>query len=485
MARLLGFQKTKSDTGDNTVRLLEKTYLNRTKYGEFNTVEEVDGFIGTLKGLPQSNTVQEKIADMENKKLQISTRLGDILSDKNVFDTDLQDALAGSAKNNFKNMKGLIGSYAAILGDAAERYDQEVVSNVMERYGTTSNIPAETLQYRKELNDRAKLYASLFNSYNVQDPSTGEIGMLNPDNFAVIVDTNPVNGSIQRLDIVPSGSVDKGYMRTEVGVNVIPNLPNKKLTVFLRTNDTGVTEDGKSIKGAQLGNISYQGTVDSTDDESLSKGILKAEKQKVGFLNWANIFSDSREEKLNASIEQVRESGINFDSGAYQFDANNVPNDSVLKMGSRVFYSTGKDNEVLEISGKSAQEKQTNLDNYLKSVGKDSSKMLPYYVTKDYLYADDGSYKVKGKVDENYFTPPQISEQSNQFNNVPQRSQVDIAAQQPTEQPAEQSFFAGRTNRPNKPEEPTESAGGAFSVKDVVEKGKSFFRQDKASFFNK
>ncbi len=485
MARLLGFQKTKTESASKVVSLLEKTYLNRTKYGEFNTVDEVDGFIKTLQGLPQTTEVQEKIADMQNKKLQLGAKLNDILSEKNVFDTDLQEALGGAAKNNFTNLKSLIGSYAAIYGDAADRYDQEILAKVGERYGTASNIPQETLDYRKKLADKAKLYSSMFNAYNVQDPNSGEIGMLNPDNFAVVVDTNPTNGAIQHLDIVPSGEVDKNYMRTEVGVNVIPNIPNKKLPVYLRTNDVGVTSDGKTIRGAQLGNITYQGATESTKDEGISAGVLAPHKENVGFFSKLNIFNDTPQEKLNKSIDQIKDRGVDFNSGAYQFDSNQVPNEAVLRMGNRVFYSTGKNDEILEITGKTSQEKQDNLNSYLKNVGKDPNKMLPYFITKDYLTAPDGSSRVKDKVDANFFNPVAPSSSPTSFNTV--SPQTPVAA---SNMPADLGFFAQRAapktanstpetiavNRQKKPGEPTESSSGKISIGDVIEKGKSFFR---------
>ena len=133
MALLKGFEKTKQD-GENTskvLNLLEKSYLSKTTTGEFNTVEDIQGLIDTYKKLPQDNIdVQTKIADLEGKKLQFNSKLTDILSQKTVFDSQLQEGLDNAAKNNFKNMKSLIGSYASIYADADERYDSEVMSKI-------------------------------------------------------------------------------------------------------------------------------------------------------------------------------------------------------------------------------------------------------------------------------------------------------------------------------------------------------------------
>ena len=186
MALLRGFQKTKGDTSTKVLALLEKSYLAKTEGGEYNTIEDVQGAIDLLKKLPQDNVdVQTRIAELEGKKLQFDAKLTDIFSQKDVYDTQLQAGLDNAAKNNFKNMKSLVGSYAAIYADADDRYDKEVMSKIFKRYGTTGDIPKETLDYRKELGEKASFYAQLFNAYNAIDPNTGEAGLLNPEGIAV------------------------------------------------------------------------------------------------------------------------------------------------------------------------------------------------------------------------------------------------------------------------------------------------------------
>lgn len=469
MALLRGFQKTKADgeTTSKVLNLIEKSYLTRTTGGEFNTIEDVQGLIDTYKNLPQDNIdVQTRIADLENKKLQLGSKLNDILSQKDVFDTQLQAGLDNAAKNNFKNMKSLIGSYATIYADANERYDDEVMSNILKRYGTTGNIPKETLDYRKILEDKAKFYAQLFNSYNIQDPITGEVGMLNPEGIAVQIDTNPTNGSVQHIDIIPSGQIDdKNYMRTEFGLNIINDLPNKKLPTYLRVNDIGRTPDGKVIRGSMLGNISYQEKIDATDSGgSASANILTPQMKGVGFWAAINPFSDSPQEKLNMSIESIRTNGINFSSDAYKYDSQDVPNDNVLQMGSRLFYSTSKSGQVLEITGKNSKEKADNLSRYMTGIGKDPNKVLPYKVTKDYLIAPDGSSRIQGKVDENYFSSPTTPGQP-----------VSMNTNQPTTTiptPTQNSSFFDNKNVPTKPKEPVISK----STPDLISQGMSFFR---------
>lgn len=499
MARLLGFNKPKKEGGgaassDQALRILEKSYLNRTPYGEFNTVDEVDGFLNALKGLPQTADVQEKVADLENKKLQISTKLDDILTEKNLFDNDLQEALSVAARNNYSNMKSLIGSYAAIYGDASEQYDSQVVARVSKRYGTTDSIPDETLAYRKEIEEKAKFYSQLFNAYNVRDPETGKVGMLNPDAFAVVVDTNPTNGSINKIDIIPSGKVDKNYMRTEVGMNVVEGVPGTALPMYLRTFDMGMTEGGRPLIGGQLGNIKFQGVTDAKEDEDVGGagvGILKLQKKDVGFGSRLNFLSDTPAESVNRTLEKIQADGISLSDQSYKYDSNDVPNGTILKMGSRLFYNTNKPGEILEIAGKDGQEKFDNMNKYLQGIGKDPSAAAnPYFVTKDFLYNGDGSYKVKGNIDQNYFStqlPPTTQSTFNQgapsvFGGAPESASAPAMATD--------SFFAGKTstpsnvpvsstavNTPNKPDVQSDSSGGEASLGErVIDKGKSFFR---------
>ena len=491
MARLLGFTKTKATgaaSSDQMLRIIEKAYLNRTKTGEYQTTQDVEGILEQLKRLPQSPDVMEKVADLENKKLQIGAKLNNILSEKNVFDTELQGGLDVAARQNFKNMRNLIGSYAAIYGDAAERYSSDVLGQINEQYGTAGKIPDDTLAYKKTLDNKAKFYAQLFNSYLVQDPKSGEFGALNTDGIAVTIDTNPTNGSINHIDIVPSGEVDgRNYMRTEVGVNVLDTLPNKKLPVFLRTNDVGVTSDGKTIRGSQLGNIKYTESMSEKSGGTTSSGqVLAPTKEVPGFWSKVNFFSDSPEETQSKSVDAIKQNGISFSSSVYNYNSQDIPNGNVLRMGNRLFYSTDKDDQILEISGNNSGEKQANLTKYLQGIGKDPSNVLPYFITNDYLTAPDGNSRIQGKVDENYFSPESSPGQPTSFQtNQPSPTAEVSSVQKPQ---AMSGFFGGGAgrgaefkpvlskNRDNKPNVAGETLDGKISTSDVIDKGKSFFR---------
>lgn len=507
MAYLIGFRAKKSSQADekNIVDLVIKSYLNRTQYGEFSTTEEVDGAIDMLKKLPQTLDVQEKIADMENTKLKISAKLNDMLMDKSVFETDLREAANQVAQNNLQNPKALIGSLAAIYGDAVERYENDIYSNIFQRYGSTEKIPADVMNYRKTLEDKAKMYASVFNSYNFVDERTGEVGMLNPDAFGVVIDTNPATGKISSIDIMPSNEINNDqYMRTDTPLNMINGMPNKKLPVYLRTFDGGMSEFGKPIRSAVLGGLVYSGvnTKNKADDAgSLGVGMLQVQKDGEGFLKnigralvpkWfgmeENLFGRSQDDVVSS----IKQNGI--DLKQFSYDSADIPNGSVLRMGNRVFYSTKNDNEIFEIKGSDDGEKMNNLNKIITENGDDPNIVgMPYFIDRNYLIAPDGSSRIKATVDSNYFSPEAKAVGgsagggggTNPF--LSNSLKMDVASGQ-AEAPLQQSSFFNQPNEQSTPSSvsskntPTkissakESVAGKPSAPNIIEKGKSFFK---------
>lgn len=513
MALLGGFRAAKPQqegrqaTETQVANLVTEAYLNRTKYGEFNTVEEIDGAIAELAKLPQSVVVMEKIAELQNKKLQIGAKLNDLLNDKNLFDTDLQEQLTFAARNNFDAPLGLVGAYAAIYGDAAQRFEDDIATTISERYGTADKIPQEVLDYRKELEEKANTYGSLFNSYQFQDPDTGELGIHNGDAFAFKIDTNPATGNITRVEIVPAGNSTalEGYMRTDTPLNLVDGAPSKKVPVYLKTFDAGTSETGVQLRGARLGAFTYMGSAtkpSKADQESLdgigfqSLKVQNTDKQglfeRVGravvpkWFGWEDSLFGPEQQDV---IDVVRQDGINFKN--FQFDSNDIPDGVVLRMGNRLFYSTDADNELLEVKGANENERRANLQKYLQGNGKDTRMMdVPYFITRQSLQSPDGSSRIKGSIDANTFQPQLPT--SPQASALGPRPAASTTAPSSVLQP--NGFFANqlatgnqtttpatlpnRTNRPNIPEQSVESREGVGNFfSDVIEKGKSFFRK--------
>jgi len=495
MPRLIGFQYTKKPvtsggtsggaSSDQLLRIAEKAYLNQTRYGEYGTVEDVQGFIDRLEKLPQTPDIIEKVADLRNKALQLESKKDDILQQKNIFDYNLQVQLDEAARNNIKYPKSLIQEYARIYGEADANYDDQVLSHITQKYGTKGEIPNDVLNTRRDLKEKATWYSTIINAYN-------RYGKLDTKGYAFQIDTNPTNGNIVHVNIVPSGEVDKSnYMRANVGVKVSDDMPEANIPMYLRTNDIGRTEDGMTVKGALLGNLMYKEGIDVSGSRSRSLNELQLEKDKIGLRDTLSFWSNSEKEARNKAIDQINSNGVDFSTGDYKYDNLDIPKNSVVSVGKRLFYNTDK-GDLLEISGKTNEEKQQNLSGYFSANQLDLKNILPYTTTSDYLKSVDDTPRIKGKIDENYLKPAttiqpkwggiqpvrtQIQETSTSkndgfFTKIP--SPIKDIEKRINPNPIED--INNRINRLNKPETSPITSQGETSMNDLIESGKSFFR---------
>lgn len=489
MRPLLGFREARTTASEqNIIDLVVKSHLNRTQHGEFNTTQEVDVAINALKQLPQTVNVQERILDLENIRIRISSNLESIMMDKDVFDTELEEALANAARSQFQNPRQMIGSYAAILGDAHERFDSEVLAKIHERGGATDGIPADIMEYRNRLDERTRLYTSIFNSYNFVDQDTNELGTLSPDAFAFVIDTNPADGSIRRIDIVPSGEVDKNtYMRTDISTQMMGAMPAKRLPIYLRTFDGGLTDFHQPVRSAVLGDFTFSGvnTANRGDDLGpIGIGELKIQAEGEGLIRglgrtitptWFGLEENLMGRSQPRLVGRIREEGINLKN--LQFNNDVIPQGAIVKMGSRVFYSSDQENEMFEISGRTRAERMENARKHLQNIGKDPILAdTPHFIHRSSLMSPDGHSRVKGKIDENFLAPPSPSTPPPLPGAVQQASPqaAHFARTEPV--PLEEGQIVG-PSRPPSLIEPRESVRGFPSVPDVIQKGASFFRE--------
>lgn len=492
MPRLIGFQYTKKSndlpgskaSSDQLLRIAEKSYLNSTRYGEYGNVNDVDGFLKQLSKLPQTPDVIEKTVDLNNKRAQIAAKEEDIKNQKNNFDYNLQVDLDNAAKTYIKDPKSLIQEYARIYGEAEAKYNKDVMSYIGQRYGAESKIPSDVSSGREKYKEKATWLSSTINAYNLYTN-------LDTEGIAFEIDTNPSNGSIVHVNIVPSGEIDKSnYMRTNVGAKVVKNDPASNIPMYLRTNDVGRTEDGMTIKGALLGNIKFKEGINVSGTSSKSLNELQPEKLAGDLKFW----NDSPIELRNKSIDQINRDGVDFSTGDYKYDSLDIPNNSPVSVGQRLFYSTDK-GELLEMSGKDNDERQAMMKKYLSD--NNIKANLPYTTTSDYLK----NRTIKGSIDSNYL---------NTQNGIPQpkwggmQQSAKPQAQSASFTPTGDSFFAkprnlnepeqegGVTtpstsgeleskflplrNRQNKPDIAPITTKNKTSVSDLIDKGKSFFR---------
>jgi len=501
MPRLIGFLSapTKARKGASTEKktlgILEKQYIvNNTKYGELNTTEQVDGLISSMLKLPQTPDVQTRILELQAKKAQFIGKQEDLLNTKNVFDADLQDAIQSSTRANFKDPQQLIASMAAIYTGKAAEYQDTLYTTVKDRYGSVASIPAEATSYGQELDKKAKMFASLFNAYSEKDAS-GNLGNLDPNGFAVRIDTNPLNGKVQNVSIVPSDEVNADqYMRTEVGMNVFNSLPNNRLPIYLRTYDGGVTKDGKKIYRSKIGSTDFE-AIKSTQSadangESVSgysQGLLTPVIKDEGF--WGNFKRDTPEELSNDNSKSLIENGLNFNAPDLQYDNHDVPRDRVARIGGDLYYTTPNNDGVLKADGRDINEKKANMARYLQSIGRDPKLTdQPFFTTRDYLQGPQGTSRVQGNIDANYFSAlpkanPNISlapPPAPSLSNLQSQSTGNALSPAALSSPGLNVLSGGQVNTPNRPDAPKESSGGTSFVNDIIEKGKNFFRNPTA-----
>lgn len=478
MARLLGFQKragTGEASSDQMIRILEKTYLNRTANGEFSNVAEVEGFIEALNKMPQTPDVMEKVAEMENKKLQFGAKQNDIMNSKALFEDDLNDALRVEGRNNYKDIGALIGSYMNVYADAEEKIDTYISDNVYKRYGSSAQVPQEMIDLKNKIKDRARYYSTL--TALISSPEG--MASLNTEQLAVQVKTNPLTGNIISVDVVPRGEVDtKEYMQTDIKTKLAGGSP-ASIPLFINAENDKVTALGTQTRFGRLGSMEFRGVEKLEGNEgeqeerkkelgdSYGVGILTAQNEHVGFFDWLNPFNDSEEEKANKGLESARKEGLTFDS--FNFDGNDIPAKSLIRKGNRLYFQQ-ENGDVSEFEGADYREKMENAKRYLGQIGVDPNKAnAPLYADDVYFVAPDGSSRIKERIGADYFSPALPAASSTSMFNAPTSTPMSVA---PESNPNLLSSFFGNTNRPNKPDAATQT-----TTPSIVEAGKGFFRK--------
>lgn len=479
MARLLGFQK-RSGTGeassDQMIRILEKTYLNRTENGEFSNVAEIEGFIEALNKMPQTPDVMEKVADMENKRLQFGAKQNDIMNSKALFEDDLNDALRVEARNNYKDIGMLIGSYMNVYADAEEKIDQYIGDNVYKRYGSSAQVPQELIDLKNRIKDKARYYSTL----TALTSSPEGMESLNTEQLAVQVQTNPLTGNIISVDVVPRGEVSKDYMQTDIKAKLDGGAP-AAIPIYINAEADKVTGLGTATKFGRLGSMEFRGVdkLEGGEDEQKERkkelgdghgiGQLKAQNDNVSVWAWMNPFYDSPEEIAKKGLDSAREDGMTFND--FSFDGNDIPTKSLIRKGNRLYYQQ-ENGDVSEFEGADYREKMENAKKYLGQIGVDPNKVnAPLYADDVFFVAPDGSSKIKEKIGSDYFTPALPSASStSMFTPAPNSPRMTVA---PESNPNLLSSFFGNKNRLDKPN----TTVAASTPQNIVEKGKGFFRK--------
>lgn len=484
MAKLLGFQKPKKTGGTSTdqmLRILEKTYLNRVG-GEFSNEEQIDGFLNTLRSMPQSSDVMEKVADLENKKLQIKSKQNDMMYSKSLFEDNLNDALRLEARNNYNNVENLVSSYLNVYADAEDKIDQYISDNVYKKYGTSAAIPQDILDLKNKIKDKAKYYSTLNTFLNID----GGEKRINTAGLAVKVDTNPISGNIISIDVVPRTELSSEYMGTDIKAK----MKNASVPIYINAQSAeNTSQTNDVVKVARLGDINFRGvkklsgnktdvTAETkTQGEDFGIGELKAQNEHMGPVDWVkSIFTDTPEEIRNDSLDVARKDGINLDN--FKFDGNDIQNGSVVRKGNKLYYVQAN-GDMSEFDGKTMQERQENAQKYLSQIGEDVNKInTPKYAGDEFFISKDGSYRVKNKIGADYFqasTPTQNP--AAVFSPTVQNQQTDNGSLN-----IDSTFFGDRINRQNKPDANIKGASttaidsGAATSESMISKAIGFFK---------
>lgn len=477
MAQLQGFQK-RSGTGaassDQMIRILEKTYLNRTEGGEFSNESEVQGLIDALGKMPQTPDVMEKVADLENKKLGMKSKFEDITNSKALFEDNLNDALRLEARNNYKDMGMLIGNYMNVYADAEERIDTYINDNVYKRYGSSATVPQELIDLKNSIKEKARYYSTL--TALISTPEG--IGSLNAEGLAVQVQTNPLTGNIISLDVVPRGEVDaKSYMETDIKAKIDGTQP-LAVPIYVNASNDKVTPSGVQTKFGRLGSMEFRGADKLTgskdeiktqekDLEGYGIGKLAAQNENVSMWAWLNPFYDSPEEKAKKGLDSARTEGMTFND--FNFDGNDIPPKSMVRKGNRLYFQQ-ENGDVSEFDGADYREKAENAKKYLTQVGLDPNKVgAPLYADDVYFVAPDGSSRIKEKIGADYFAPQLPPTQGASVFTAP--TSTSTASSTP-ENPNLLSSFFGNTNRPDMPNTQMKTTTPSF-----IDKAQSFFKK--------
>lgn len=496
MAQLIGFRgvapkkgrsggvsesKAKSMQADE-VELLVKRHLASIG-GDYTNPAQIDDVIGQIKARPfaDSTPTQITIAELEGKKGQLKAKISKGSTSIYQYEDTVNDALRYYARDNFQDQTKLVSHYADVYSDALDKMD-----TLINEEGRKSK---EFQVLKDKYEARAQHYLALNAAMN--DPNLAS--QVDPESLATVVTTNPATGTISGVDIVPVGTVPKGYFKTDVKNNVTTAGGVFATPLFLNSvedsdmvekevDENGQPKAGKITKTrtAKLGSVTFKGVTAYTggdvQEEEIGAGILKAVTKKTGMWDWLPFRDDTPEEKYNDSVESMVKNGITLNG--MRFDGNDLPSGSFSRRGNRLFFQN-KDNDLVEFAGEDYKAKTAAAARFLKMNGLPRENLdYPLPASGDYDIAPDGNSRIKSKVDMNYMVPPTIQDVGSQgLSPVPQPS--------PSSGQGFSEMFArritpviptpGATNRGNIPEDQPESSGGKTFAERVIDKGKSIF----------
>lgn len=504
MPSLIGFRPTgrkqKSSKGGSggsggfsdteALTLLKKKFLAGTEAGEFSSVYDVKRYMDVLNSVPETDKVAIEKADMEVVLRKFAAREKEVMFNKTIFEENTQRLLnefvTTDGNGNIAGMPGIIANYAEVYALKAEEYANNVMADAYSKYGTDQKIPDEVLSYAKELEEKSAFYRDIYNSY-VPGPD-GQTGRLMRENIAFVPKLNQATGEMIGFDIKPRNEIDsKDYMATDTPVSLLDG--GTPIPMYLPAINA-IDDAGNSYKKAKFGEIEYEQVKQEGANGAVKYGDALVAKDRD--TDW---FGDEKNKQFNTYLKDSKSSGLNLSNGnTFKFKPNNIIPESVSTTRGHLFYTDSRGKSI-EVEGANQEEKFSNLETYLKNIGKDPSTLI----SRDQRYSTGGARiklappdifdQVTEKISEKSLSPIRPDEYG-PF--MPGRT-VPTAPQTPAPMPPprQDSYFAKstqstqqggiqidgamRVNRENKPDASKESVGGKTWVNDVIAKGRSIF----------
>lgn len=458
-------------TDAQEVAYLKALYLS-TIGGQLRNADDARGMATFLEqaGTPTPE-LQIAILNAQNEAGKLESQQKAVGSSIVQLRDQLDDSLRAVMGSTRGDLNLLLSSQALTYSDMIERIDQ-MGAEVAANYGSNAQLTKDYFDFKAEIEQKANDLTNLVVQLN--DPILRDT--FDPETMTLQVTTNPSTGVINDVKFVPRGNVDKGYVETDIRMKV--NDAVGAIPVSINAIENGSTPAGTQRRMARLGDMKLFGTFEKSaeDDADIDKGeygsyVLKADVKRGGLFR-----KDPEELK----------SGFLFSE--FRTDADDIESGAVVRRGTRLFYSA--DNGTLqEFGGKDYAEKVQNARSWLQTVG-DTNPDKVYYprnVSDEYLTrptADNGmriNASIGAPATRDPMAAPTLENTgSSAFEPMQQEGTQDsfFTQNQSVEQPqpqmsVEKPSFFGRKNRQNKPDQ---AIGGQSRVSEIIDKGKSFFR---------
>lgn len=430
-----------------------------SEFGAIDDPNVYQSLIDLLQPYAGNAKIQAKIDNLLADKKQLETKMQNVVENKSFIDNNLNDALLQIAKNYYNNPQALIMKTAELYNAAKDQLDNEIIPRAIRKVGVGNALPADILNYQKQINDKATDMLRLYNSY-----VTGT-GPQNPDAYGVFIQTNPDNGLPVSVQVKPVSSLDpelNGYIKTN-------NVRYGTIPVYLNTENIDGKEVGRLIVSSDKNGNPVSQDYTYNKDSKMLEGSRPNEKSIFG-INW-----------FESAATKLTEQALDW-SNLKQFGADyvGIPANSVMRDSQNNYY-------YMDNSGKTSKAlSKESMGAYLQQIGKNKEDVnnRAYLINADFLKlhpwqetGTDGK-TVTRMINSNWsggigpIGPPAPAQQQ-----LPKEAAAVELPAGPTNPVGYTGNFKSTTSTSLKKEQPPkEYVGGQYDFKSLMEKGKNLFK---------